>query len=94
MRGFVLGAALAGLCATGAAALLAAPAHAQQGFRTPTTTCSANNAVCRGDCDTRLRNSPDLGLCHESCEKRQADCLQTGTYYWRTTPSQEGLRRE
>ena len=74
--------------------LASVSALAQGGFRTPTTTCTANNNVCNGDCDVRLRNSPDLAACHESCERRQADCLQTGTYHWRSVPPQTDLRRE
>ena len=69
-------------------------AVAQGGFRTPTTTCTANNNVCMGDCGLRLRNSPDLQACYDSCERRQADCLQTGTYHWRSVPPQTDLRRE
>jgi hypothetical protein len=76
------------------AAVVSSAALAQGGFRTPTTTCSANNNVCHGDCDVRLRSSADLPACHESCDRRQAECLQTGTYHWRSVPPQAGLRRE
>jgi hypothetical protein len=86
MKAMIAGAVLAAVFAT--------PVLAQGGFRAPTTTCTANNNVCNGDCDVRLRASPDLPACHDSCERRQADCLQSGTYNWRTIPPQTGLRRE
>jgi hypothetical protein len=83
MKAMIAGAVLAAVFAT--------PVLAQGGFRAPTTTCTANNNVCNSDCDVRLRASPDLPACHESCERRQADCLQSGTYNWRTIPPQTGL---
>jgi hypothetical protein len=86
MTRFIVGAALS--------AMIAAAAFAQGGFRTPTTTCTANNNICHGDCDNRLRSSPDLAACHASCDGRQEQCLQTGTYQWRSVPPQTGLRRE
>ena len=51
-------------------------------------TCSYENKFCTDFCSSNPQREPG---CSSDCSARQADCLKTGTYYWRERPSVRGL---
>lgn len=52
--------------------------------------CSSENAQCLAFCNSSGRGS----TCTSDCQNRMTQCLQTGKYFWITSPVKYNLRRE
>jgi hypothetical protein len=69
----------------GLACLVSAPGDAAG-------TCSGENNKCNAFCATSAGQAQGSS-CPNACSRRMQECLVTGTYYWRNSPTKTNLTK-
>jgi hypothetical protein len=57
------------------------------------STCSGENNRCNAFCATPTGRAQGAS-CPNACSRRMQECLVTGTYYWRNSPTKTNLIRK